>query len=390
MINRHIGAVLLFALTGLAPRDSGATTAVNVVLESVNNYATTNCTPTNNCATCNYAAGDLCNSNANNAGFLTGLTTSFYPFPASFSQGTLHSWQDGAVYDTDFYDYQLGTPASDDMYFDRPGTHISYFTGHGWSLAGYTPQTCTTSSTCTNTNTNIGSNPPGSLRLPGTCLASPNYPVGTGQCVYTQDRKMIVNGSTVRRGNNVWYGGGFTSSYQVAFGESSQSGTWRGAGTNGGTNLVVLDMSWPSIPAHEWDSLAPLLAGAHMVAVTQPVQGDQINVSDRGFMFGLYAAINPNGAVFQAWRDTLNSLSQYEGAMCGSSWSVGGGHGFWGCGCNLAMTADLYNSWAQYHTTETWQTLVTSTVWDAEGRNYYYWAATCNYSGAFTTYPWAL
>jgi hypothetical protein len=160
---------------------------------------------------------------------------------------------------------------------------------------------------------------------------------------------------------------------------------------NGDTNLVVLDASWASIPGHQYDSLVSVLAGAHMVVATQPTWGDTSNVSDRGYFFGRYAAINNNATVFQSWQDTLNSIGQYEGYACNGNYTYfGGGHGFNGCGCNIAVTTDIYQTWAQFHTGETWQTLTTSTVWDAEGNNWWYWAATCNYPGAFTTYPWAL
>lgn len=340
-----------------------------VVIESVNSYSSTTCVPTN-CATC--VSGDLCNSIPNGHGFLTQVQAS-----GLFS--LLVEYTDRSVWDTDFHDPELVQPANDTSNFDQAASQISYFTGHGRGSAGTTPQYCLHDNWCTQ--------PPAGTSLPGTCLSTPDKPIGTGTCTYVEDRSLLTHGSNDKWGGRVDYGGSFT--HAVRYGENPTTGAWAGAGTNGGTNLVVLDLSWASIPGHQYQSLVPLLGGAHMVAATQPSWGDTTNVADRGPNFGLRAAQNPNGSVFQAWQDTLNSLPQGEGTGCGGAqtdFSHGGGHGFNGCGCNIIVTADSTQAKAQAHLTESWG-LLASNALEAAGNSWWYWSASCNYA-AFSTYPW--
>src|SRR5437773_12559281 len=145
--------------------------------------------------------------------------------PGGSEWHVIHRFTDGNVWDTDFID----RADWDSRNFDEPGTAISYYTGHGL-ITPYgenPPHRCTSSTQCTT--------PPFGAALPGVCKAagSPGYAPGdTPQCVYYSDRILAVRGNNDQFGGQVNYSGG-----GVAWGESRNSGAWRGVGTDGGTNL---------------------------------------------------------------------------------------------------------------------------------------------------------
>ena len=229
------------------------------MVESVNDYTTGG----------NWGAGaNLSNSIANGDGFIKAMT------PPDSEWKLTYRFTDRNVWDTDFSQGDNW----DALYFDKPGTAISYYTGHGLTTAyDEVPEHpgCRSSSECTK--------PPSGASPPGVCKAagSPNYAPGdVPRCVYYSDRKLAVNGSKDQFGHLVNYSGG-----QVAWGESPNSGSWRNVGTNGGTNLVVLDASFGVLATYWVRQTISAMAGAHMLATIMPVTGDTANVADRGGYF---------------------------------------------------------------------------------------------------------
>ena len=222
---------------------------------------------------------DLANSIANGDGFIRAMT------PAGSEWHVTTRFTDGLVWDTDFLD----RADWDTRYFDQPGTAISYYTGHGLTTAyDEVPTRRRTHSTqCTN--------PPPGASPPGVCKAagSTNYAPGdTPRCVYYSDRILAVNGSNDAFNGQVNYSGGL-----AAWGESSNAGAWRNVGTDGGTNLVVLDASFGVLATYWVRQTQSSMAGIHMLATIMPVTGDTNNVADRGGLFGGGWAQNSEGAV---------------------------------------------------------------------------------------------
>ncbi len=328
--------------------------STGVIVSSVDDYGNGGCN----------GGADLCNSVANGTGFISSL-------PSFFSL-TAH-YQNGIVWDSDFVDPEAGHGGSDHLYFDRPGTAISYFTGHG-SDSTCTTQICTSATQCMTP-------PPESF--PGAtaaCQSDPmDYVPGFGHCCYDSARYLITHGSSASFANSVGYRA------WVGFGESANSGGWAGYGTNGGTNAVFLDISWGAMPNFGWAQLGPMFAGMRVVGTVQPVAGDTGNVAQRGASFSAQAAINPLSSVYASWANTLNLLPSNLGNSC--SGSGDGGHGINGCGCNLSVAAD--HNWSAAYTASTanWFDIQDDTK-DATGVGYYFWRADCNYNMA--GYPWNL
>ena len=343
-------------------------TSTGVITEGVDDYGCGGCNA-NNCSPSN--DNDLCNSASNNTGFLNALTST-----GKFS--SLVNFTNGSVYDTDFVDPDTGHTGNDTQNFDVVGGSFSYFTGHGLD-GSCTTQACTHSSQCTTPGKGGGFTPPA-----GHCQSSPgNGPSNTGQCCYDSNRYLITHSSNDQYGGNVGY-----STNWVKFGESAYSTNWAGAGTNGGTNVVIIDASWPVMANFGWNQLGPFFAGMRIVAATQPVWGDQANVADRGAAFAHPATQNINSSVYSAWPAAMSLLAYNEGSPCGASdYSQGGGHGFNGCGCNLVIAADASQTLVSTDTTASWLALQND-LSDAFSKNYYTWNATCNYDSS--TFQWSL
>ena len=325
-------------------------TSQGIILSSVNDYGNGGCN----------GGADLCNSIANSSGFMQVL-------PSYFSQ-TAH-YQDGTVWDSDFVDPESGHGGSDTYYFDRLGTSISYFTGHGVD-SSCTTQTCGHTYQCTT---------PPANSFPGAqaaCQSDPTYAPGTGHCCYDSARYLVTHGSYAPFSNMVGYRA------WVGFGESSNSGGWAGYGTNGGVNAVFLDISWGAMPNFGWAQLGPMFAGIRIAGTIQPVAGDTGNVAQRGSSFGVHAAINPLSSVYDAWANALNLIPAETGSSCGED---GGGHGINGCGCNLSIASDWSASAAYLASRTDWYAIQDDSK-DAVGNAYYYWRADCNYDVSLA--PW--
>jgi hypothetical protein len=189
-----------------------------------------------------------------------------------------HNYQNGDVWDIDFVDSTLFPwPAGNDdhNFDDSSNAAISYYTGHGantWNeCRHYLPGMgsmvipCSHSSECAQY---VQPGWPMFQSLPAKCRSSPalvqqGYP---GICCFvTNEEGIVVDGSYSHWGNYVQFRPG-----GLKWGESPTSGGWAGAGTNGGTNLVVLDMSHPVHPPYFWEHLGALTAGVHLIAATAP------------------------------------------------------------------------------------------------------------------------
>ena len=208
-----------------------ACTSNGIIVESVNNYG---------------GNGDLANSIANGDGFLRGML-----LVEDSPWRRLAHFTDGDVWDTDFVDREIDSRGDDHRYFDQPGAAISYFTGHGIGTHGCTMTSCTTTAACTSPASGGG-------RLPGTCRFSP---FDTPRCCYMVDRALVTKSANDQFNGFVNYTGG-----PIRFGESGRAGGWAQAGTHGGTNLVVLDISHGVLPPYWRETLAQAFAGVHMIA----------------------------------------------------------------------------------------------------------------------------
>lgn len=326
-------ALAVLALPARAQESKG------IVIESVNNYGT--------CCS-------LPNSIANGDGFKDGVV-----FPGSrfyLSQ----RWTDGLVYDTDFADPQVNAVGQDNLYFDKPGTAISYFTGHGITTHGCSTNACTSTTQCNNPASGGG-------RLPGSCRFSP---FDTPRCCYMVDRMAVVQGSVARLNNQVNYTGG-----PIRWGESPQSGGWAGAGTDGGTNVAILDISHGILPTYWYPTLVNANAGVQLIGTLMTAGGDTANVPQRGSTFAAFYRANENSIVAEAWVNTMNSLPSNLGGSCPGG---GGGHGFNGCGCNIIVGMDKTDARAKASLRESW-VHITQDSNDSFGTQFHYVRWVCNY-----------
>jgi hypothetical protein len=188
-------------------------------------------------------------------------------------------WTNKNVWDRDFTDGDISRFGIDHMYFDQPGVAISYFTGHGITAHGCSTQACTTTGACTTLVAGA--------RLPRTCRFSP---FDKPRCCYMVDRAAVTSGQFDANAGIINYTGG-----PIRWGESATSGAWAGAGTNGGTNLVVLDISHGILPTFWFQTLRYASAGVHMITTLMTAGGDTANVANRGSTFARMWAANPNG-----------------------------------------------------------------------------------------------
>jgi hypothetical protein len=306
-----------------------------------------------------YGPGDqLPNAIPNGDGFAQGLL-----FPGSrFTAGARYT--NTAVYDTDFVDRTVDGRGNDTSFFDRGSRAIAYFTGHGIGDHGCSTVSCTTSAVCTNPATAQGGGVP---RLPGACRFSP---FDSARCCYMVDRQAVTNSPENKFNGLVNYTGG-----PIRWGESPQAGAWAGAGTDGGANLVILDISHGVLPPFWVQTFLRANAGVQLTGTMMTAGGDTAIVPDRGAVFASFFRANENGRVAEAWVNTMNSLPASEGSSCPGG---GGGHGFNGCGCNIIIGMDINAARASASLTESWVHLTQDSN-DALGNAFFAARWVCNY-----------
>jgi len=307
--------------------------------------------------------------------FYQGMTS---PPSTPWTQGNLFT--DANVFDQDFVDSDLNSNGDDEVSFDAPHTAIAYFGGHGTCddgfpdgcLFGGMPQQCRSSADCPFTSNPFGNGSGGVCRhVPGEQDAMGRY----GFCAYQSDRFLIVNGSNSAFGQQVDY----SASGRSAFGESPESGAWRGAGTNGGANFVVLSVSNGVEPGFEAANLLQAFAGVHMIASTMPVSGDYQTTGNRGSDFASAYFANPFSRIADAWKNTINQLSGV-GSACGSNGVTNGGFGGYnGCGCNVVATVGVDINECQQHLLESWSDLQNDATFDARGNGIFTDTILCNF-----------
>lgn len=356
------------ALT-LAARN-GIATSTKVRVAGVNNYAV-------------QGSSNLPNSIANSNCFQQGMTgqnwaCSNSPTSPPWTVGSTYA--DSAVWDTDFVDPQAQTAGADSTYFDTADTAIAYFTGHGICSGCEGGAACTASSQCTAPNAGSWQ------KSPGTCRAGPPGSISP-TCCYVTDRALYTSSSTSSFSNQVIYSNTWGTRF-VGWGESSTAGGWSGVGTNGGANMIVLDISCGVLPPFWVEQLQPAFAGLQFLATIMPVTGDTANVADRGRKFAYRWMSNPTEAMANAWTNVLDDLDVTSGSPCvGSNYNSGGGHGINGCGCNFITSFDTqaraYNKMAY----GTWSTIRDDSN-DGIASSHMYWYAKCNYNAQ--AYPWSL
>ena len=306
-----------------------------IVVESVNNYTVRN-------------GPSIGNSIANGDGFLNNMVffTSIWHLNNRFT--------DNLVWDTDFMDSSVDPRGNDANNFDKPGTAISYFTGHGFCHSNpmgdgcSTAQSCTTTTACKTPNTGIGE------RFPASCRFSP---FDAPRCCYMADRGAATSGSNDKFNGVVDYTSG-----AVRWG-------------NNGTNMVVLDISCGVLPTFWYQAFRNASAGVHLIATIMVAGGDTDNVPDRGSSFALGYQTNVFSSVANSWLNAMNLLPANEGGSCPGG---GGGHGFNGCGCNIVIAIDNSSAAAVAHMSENWFDIQNDAK-DSKGNNWFDAIWQCNY-----------
>ena len=337
-----LGCVVM-AVGAMPAITANAQTSTDIIVESVDSYG---------------GSGDLSNSIANGDGFMQGMV-----FPGSrWTAGARYT--NTAVYDTDFADSALTPLGADQTFFDRGGRAVAYFTGHGIVDHGCSTVSCTSTSQCTQPATATG---PGVPRMPGSCRFSP---MDLPRCCYMVDRQAVTFSPSNRFSGLINYTSG-----PIRWGESPQSGNWGGAGTDGGANLVVLDISHGVLPTFWYQTFRSANAGVQLIATMMTAGGDTSNVPDRGKVFASFYRADERNRVAESWVQTMNSLPAGEGSSCPAG---GGGHGFNGCGCNFVIGMDVSLARAQGSLNESWVSLANDAN-DALGNAFYAARWVCNY-----------
>ena len=348
IIRRGLGlGALAFAASSAAHQAVGQASS-GVVVETISDYST--------------LCGDhSCDTDADTEGnaFWNMMTASGTGWTAT------HHYIDNSVFDTDLEDPQYtGLADNDTNNFDPAGTDISLFIGHG-TCDDVTSTVCTSDANCS---------------AGGYCAAGHLAAGEQRLCINQSQRRIFTSSTSGIHGNTVWYG---TSSSGVAartigLGESSNSGSWAGAGTNGGTNVAAIVNSCGIRSHHFLKDTQNFYAGVHSVMMTMPIAaykdtGGTVRFSDtaqwgaRGSTFAGTILANTLAAASDAW---------FNPTMVNSSYTGPSGHNF---GAQIVISEDSVASTATWHVlTESWiGTLIDSN--DAKGNGF--WAAwfVCNY-----------
>ena len=277
----------------------------------------------------------------------------------------------GLAWDRDFVDSDFDSRGDDNAAFDlSSGLTISMYSGHG-DCKDRTVQSCSTSSQCTNPA-------PYSQYLPGSCLKGPI--VTSGTCIYGAFRDLVTCGSNDAFGHII-----DTSDGEMALGESSNSGTWRHVGTNGGVNFSIIDVSCGVRPGHEAQGLWNAFAGVGNIATVMPtvMSSDTNDTPMRGAKFAARFQANPNSSIAYSWASMISDMSSTDGQSCNGDTS--GFRGIDGCGANWvgSVAQDSTTAW-WLNQTESWVD-VQSDAHDATGAGWMTWTYYCNYD--CNTYP---
>jgi hypothetical protein len=339
----------LLGLLSVAAYAPAARASNGLVLETVSNY--TLLVPDGSSNT------DL---NTEGAGFWNAMTA-----PGTFWTPT-HWFTDNSVFDTDFYDPdRTGFPSDDDTgNFDPPNTGISMVMGHG-QCDDVTNHVCQTDADC-----GVGAYCPGEPLNPGEVKT----------CIGESYRRVITSSTFNQHANNVWYGGEIFAPQLkfLAFGEDAASGSFGGAGLNGGANVSIIVNSCGARSRYVGD-YSPMFAGTHMVLMTMPTAAylnpsgksefsDTRQWSARGSTFANFILTNPYAPATDAW---FNPTMSKNGFM-----STDGKHAL---GAQIALASDATWSTTTFHLfNESWVGSLFDSN-DATGNGYFGAWFACNY-----------
>jgi hypothetical protein len=282
----------------------------------------------------------------------------------------LNHFQDAAVYDTDFFDPELtGTPSDNDTNnFDEAGTAISFAYGHGF-CDDRTTTTCTVDQDCG----------PGAY-----CSRFGPLVAGDARtCIIQKVRGFATADNNPNHGNNVFYGKSYLGvpAKSFALGESANSGSFGGAGTNGGANVAVIVNSC-GLRWNYWTSATTYMrAGVHSILMASPSAAwrnagvhhfsDTVDSTNRGSELGYAIMNNINSLVKWGW---LNPSMVDVGFVSTNAQHANGAH--------VMMASDVSSGVATWHiNNETWANAKQDTL-DAIGSGFTAGASLCNYDCA--------
>jgi len=309
------------------------------------------------------STGNNTDANTEGAGFWNAITAAGTPWTAGVW------YYDNSVYDTDFYDPQLTGNGvdNDNNNFDRAGTGISFFIGHG-TCDDATNTQCSTNNDCDPGHTGNS--------------YCPNFPLSPGQnaaCINNVTRKMVTSSTNSSHGNLVRYGNGAVS---MAFGESPNSGTFDNVGTNGGSNVVIIVNScgFRSHYITPVDSHQPrFYAGVHEIMFNMPV----------GNIKGASSANTADTAQWGARGSTLaNLILANTNAPASTAWLTPSfvNNNYFGAGANVVGAFDTNSTTAQTRiNNETWvQSTQDTRDATSAGGGFMRWTCTFSNCSAYT------
>lgn len=265
---------------------------------------------------------------------------------SNYDYGWVDSEKSSRGYDYNSYDYTTRTYCSWWYCYTDPGLQVTGFSGRGSDDYGepkgqpkFTNKSCNVQSDCAAV--------PRGWYKPGLCFSIP-LPGGSseGRCRWNRPSWVYTSSGNAYYGNRVNISGG-----RMCMGESPDSGGWHGCATNGGANLLLLDSNnalQPKMYATQW---GPIFGGLHMLAGLMNITGDKFDEVLRFSNFGdQFNAVGGDSlAATTAWSQGMNANPQGDGTACPGAkygaddgdYSIGGGFGMNGCGCQLAMVVDV-------------------------------------------------
>lgn len=211
---------------------------------------------------------------------------------------------------------------------------------------------------------------PSSVDTYGTNDAGAKY----GICLYAMSPAIATCGNLVSNGNIDYYP-------DMAFGENSTVGDWRGAATNGGVGVALIHASfggWVFLPDSQWPTV---FAGMQLFSASMVAWGDTSDSYAWGYNIAYHYNVNPYGSVEEAI--LYGSGSDTSGSGCYPSTS--NSMSFDGCGCWGAYTVSDNSTDAYYTLFEDWGATQYPTVGQSSA-TYAWWEGMCNYNT--DDYPW--
>lgn len=340
-----IGVPALLAFTYSSESQAQNT---DIVIEAIDDYTF-------------YCGNGNCNTDAVEEAqpFWNSMTASGAPWTGK------NFWQNGDVWDTDFYDPDLTGNGNDqgDAWFDVVGGSIAWAIGHG-HCDDISSTICTTDADC--------------AAVGGYCPKFGPLPTGASKvCIKEKPRAFVTSSSTNQHANEVWYGQ-TPLKKSLAIGEDYVSGGFDGAGTNGGMNIFLLtnscgmrsnywiqDSSYVFAGVHSWMMHVPTGAWWQPGALNNPQYSDTPQWSSRGSTLANLILANIYAPASTAW---LNPTF-----VSGSTPSFG---------ANLVISQDINGTKTNWHIwSETWNQAKYDSN-DATGNGWAQGGYVCNYDCA--------